>query len=61
MAPSTDQLKNISTYSDQDQLMILSDLCHKIYIARNITLDTKTINDMLSRIDKLFRDNENFN
>lgn len=59
--PETLNLKNIVSYNSLEQLMILKDICHKIYIARNITLDSETIDDTMSRIDKLFRDTDNFN
>lgn len=59
--PDTDKLKGVNDYPSFDQLMILKDLCHKIYIARNITLDQNVIMDNLKRIDILFRDTENYN
>ena len=59
--PPDDQLKNINQYGSLDQLQILKDICNKIYIARNISMNDATIHDMLSRIDKLFKDRNNFN
>lgn len=57
-----DNLKNITDYTDKEQLQILRDICGRIYIARNIALRQDVILNELSKIDKLFRDNsENFN
>lgn len=59
--PDTNNLKALYHYKSLDQWMILKDLCYKIYIARNITLDPQDIEENLRRIDKLFRDDENYN
>jgi len=42
------------------QLMILKDICNRMYIARNITMSQDSIVDNLEKIDRLFRD-ENYN
>jgi len=58
----TEQFKHISDYSEKDQLIILTGIANRIYIARNIALRQDIILDELSKIDTLFRDNsENFN
>lgn len=56
-----DPQKGIDDYSAADQLMILRDICSRIYIARNITLDNNSIQDCLSLIDSLYREKQNFN
>lgn len=53
-------LKRLEEYDAADQLAILTDICHSIYIARNITLSSDVILDNLKKLDRLFRD-ENFN
>jgi len=53
-------LKRLEEYDAKDQLAILTDICNRIYIARNISMSPEGIMDSLKKIDKLFRD-ENFN
>ena len=53
--------KTLHDFSKDEQLTILKDICNKIYIARNISMSYETIIENLEEIDKLFRDNENFN
>lgn len=53
-------LKRLEEYDAKDQLAILTDICNRIYIARNISMSADGIIDGLKMIDKLFRD-ENFN
>lgn len=48
-------------YDGLNQLLILKAICNQIYIARNITMDSKTIEEQLKKIDELFRDKDNFN
>lgn len=55
------QYKNIDDFSDEVQLQILKGICAKIYIARNIVPYEDMIIDQLEEIDRLFRDNENYN
>jgi len=59
--PKKEDLKYITKYDTLGQLMILKDICHKIYIARNITLNADTILEQMKSIDILFRNNENYN
>ena len=56
-----DKFESITAYSETEQLDILKAICAKIYIARNITLDSKTIVMCLESIDRLFNDDENYN
>jgi hypothetical protein len=51
----------INNYNSLDQLLILKDLCNKIYIARNISLSDADVIEQLELIDNLFKDQENFN
>jgi hypothetical protein len=51
----------INDHNSLDQLLILKDLCNKIYIARNISLNNDDVIQQLELIDKLFKDQENFN
>ena len=58
--PDKKDLKRIDKYDSLTQLMILKDICNRMYIARNITLSQDSIVDNLEKIDRLFRD-ENYN
>jgi len=57
-----EKLKNILDYTPEEQLIILKDICGRIYIYRNIALNQEEVLAELATIDMLFRDNsENFN
>jgi hypothetical protein len=58
--PDKADLKRIDKYDSLTQLMILKDICNRMYIARNITLSQDSIVDNLEKLDRLFRD-ENYN
>ena len=58
--PDKKDLKRIDKYDSLTQLMILKDVCNRIYIARNITMSHDSMIDNLEKIDRLFRD-ENYN
>ena len=58
--PDKKDLKRIDKYNSLTQLMILKDICNRMYIARNITMSQDSIVDNLEKIDRLFRD-ENYN
>lgn len=45
----------INKYDCLDQLLILKEICNKIYIARNISLDNEGVIEQLKEIDNLFR------
>ena len=49
-----DKYKRIHEYTKEEQLLILDNICAKIYIARNISMDRQGILDELSKIDKLY-------
>jgi hypothetical protein len=51
----------INKYDCLDQLLILKEICNKIYIARNISLDNDGVIEQLKEIDELFKENENYN
>jgi hypothetical protein len=59
--PDKKDLKRIDKYNSLDQLMILTDICNRMYIARNITLSQDSIVDNLEKLDILFRNDENWN
>lgn len=59
--PEKKDLKEIVNYPSLEQLLILKDICNRIYIARNITLSQDSVIDNLEKIDRLFRDRSNFN
>lgn len=59
--PDKSDLTHINNYEPLVQLLILKDICHKIYINRNISISHTNILDNLEKIDILFRDRENFN
>jgi hypothetical protein len=58
--PDKKDLKRIDKYDSLTQLMILKDICNRMYIARNITMSQDSIVDNLEKLDRLFRD-ENYN
>ena len=45
---------------DRDIAEVCREICNKIYIARNITLDNNMIIKQLERIDYLLRDRNEF-
>lgn len=47
--------KMIHEYTSEERLFLLDRICAEIYIARNISMDQKTIVDNLVKIDKLYR------
>jgi len=49
-----DKYKRIHQYTKEEQLIMLDNICAKIYIARNISMDHQEILDELSKIDKLY-------
>ncbi len=53
--------QSINDYDSLNQLLTLKAICSQLYIARNITLDAKVVEDQLRKIDELFRDKDNFN
>jgi hypothetical protein len=53
--------KSINSNDSLNQLLLLKEICSKIYIARNISLSEDTIQEQLKRIDELFRDKDNYN
>ena len=59
--PNIEDLKTITSYSSLDQLTILKDICHQIYIARNISSNQGSIFESMKKIDKLFVDKSNYN
>ncbi len=59
--PDKKELKHIHSYASHEQLLILKNICHQIYINRNISMSQENIIDNLEKIDILFRDRENFN
>lgn len=59
--PEKSDLKRINCYPSLQQLLILKNICNKIYIARNISLSEEVIIDNLEKIDILFKEKSNFN
>lgn len=59
--PDKTKLNHINGYPSLQQLLILKDICNKIYIARNISMSEEQIIDNLEKIDTLFRDKSNLN
>ena len=47
--------KMIHEYTQEERLFLLNQICSEIYIARNISMDQKTILDNLKKIDKIYR------
>ena len=56
-----DTLKNIDTYPESEQMLILRYVCNQLYIARNISLSEENMLELLEFIDRLFKDPDNFN
>ena len=48
----------INKHNSLEQLLILKEICNKIYIARNISLDNEGVITQLELIDNLFREHE---
>jgi hypothetical protein len=48
----------INKHNSLEQLLILKEICNKIYIARNISLDNEGVIEQLELIDNLFRDSD---
>jgi hypothetical protein len=48
----------INKHDSLEQLLILKEICNKIYIARNISLDNEGVIEQLELIDNLFRDSD---
>jgi hypothetical protein len=48
----------INKHDSLEQLLILKEICNKIYIARNISLDNEGVIAQLELIDNLFREHE---
>lgn len=44
-----------------DQADELRSICNRLYIARNIALSSKGVEECLKEIDNIFRDKDNFN
>lgn len=59
--PDKSELTHINGYPSLQQLLILKDICNKIYIARNISMSEEQIIENLEKIDTLFKDKENYN
>jgi hypothetical protein len=51
----TGKLTQIHNYTQDEQLVLLSHICHQIFIARNISMNQTVILDNLQKIDILFR------
>jgi len=51
----------INQMDSLQQLMTLKEICNKIYIARNISLNHESVLEQLEEIDKLFKEDENHN
>ena len=47
--------KMIHEYTQEEKLFLLNQICSEIYIARNISMDQKTILNNFERIDKIYR------
>jgi len=51
----TGKLIQIHNYSPEERLVLLTHICHQIFIARNISMNQQVILDQLSKIDTLFQ------
>jgi hypothetical protein len=50
----TGKLTQLHNYTPEERLLLLTYICHQIYMARNISLNQETIIDNLKKIDTLF-------
>jgi hypothetical protein len=50
----TGRLTQIHNYSPEEQLVLLTHICHQIFIARNISMNQEVILANLKKIDTLF-------
>jgi hypothetical protein len=50
----TGKLKQLQNYTPEERLVILTHLCHELYIARNISSNERVILENLKKIDILF-------
>ena len=50
----TGKLKQLHNYTPEERLVILTHLCHQLYIARNISSNQGVILENLKKIDILF-------
>lgn len=55
-----EKYQSITDYPPTKQLEILMGICNLIYIGRNISCDQSLIIRQLEKIDRLFRDREEF-
>lgn len=53
--------RDFENLSKEQINQICQSICMKIYVARNYSLNENTILEQLARIDRLFRDRENYN
>ena len=51
----TGRLTQIHNYTAEEQLVLLTHICHQIFIARNISMNQEVILANLSKIDTLFQ------
>ena len=54
------KLKQLHNYTLEERLVILTHLCHSMYIARNISSNEKVMQENLRKIDVLFRTGPEF-
>ena len=50
----TGKLVQLHNYTPEERLVLLTHICHQIYMARNISLNQETIIDNLKKIDTIF-------
>ena len=50
----TGKLTQIHNYSPEERLVLLTHICHQIYISRNISMSQEIILANLKKIDTLF-------
>jgi hypothetical protein len=51
----TGKLTQIHNYTREEQLVLLTHICHQIFIARNISMNQEVILANLKKIDTLFQ------
>lgn len=49
------KLTQIHNYSPEERLVLLTHICHQIFIARNISMNQEVILENLQKIDTLFK------
>lgn len=59
--PFKDSIDNYPDDLDLDPKEVCYDICKRLYVSRHYSLDNDNINVQLRRLDRVMRDDENYN